>query len=104
MEPNFDVCRSRREPLDGWTHLEGAWAEAAPDQDVQTFQRQTICRKTGRCRRPLFESARECDRVLVRREEPDAGTGPYSARTSYEERPLRHHDARLQTQRHNHIV
>ena len=40
--------------------------------------------------------------LLLRREEPDPGSGPHPARPPAEEGPSRHHDARLQAPRHHH--
>ena len=42
--------------------------------------------------------------VVRRREEPDSSFGSYAARPADEEGSRRHHDARLQTQRHDHPV
>src|SRR5215204_4523148 len=42
--------------------------------------------------------------AVDRREEPDPGARPHATRLADEARPSRHHDARLQAQRHDHAV
>ena len=51
-----------------------------------------------------LQSTGTCHRSMRRREEPDTGAGPHSARITDEERPLRDHDSRLQTQRNRDLI
>ena len=51
-----------------------------------------------------LEPARARAGVVRRREEPDSSSGSYPARPAAEARTRRHHDARLQTQRHGDAV
>ena len=55
----------------------------------------------GRCRGALPQPARARRRAQLRREEPNPGAQPHPAGPADEARARRHHDARLQEERHN---
>src|ERR1019366_1906910 len=73
---------------------------------VETFKisNDPAFAETGRHRRSVPQPAGARAGVVRRREEPNSSSGPYPARLAAEARTRRHHDARLQTQRHCHLV
>ena len=82
-------------------------AHGLKPHQVRTFKLSrdpAVPGEAGGHRRPVSESARARHRAVRRREEPDSGSGPHPARPADEERPLRHHDPRLQAQRNGHAV
>ena len=85
-------------------HLDGAGLEAAPGQALQGIARSQVCREARRHRRSVHVPARARAGAVLRREEPGAGTRSHPAGSADEARPCRHHDPRLQAQRHHHAV
>src|SRR4051794_37460937 len=81
-----------------------ARASAAPHPHLQAVERSSLCGQGPRHRRPLRRSAGPRGGAVDRREEPDPGARPRATRLADEARPSRHHDARLQAQRHDHAV
>ncbi len=94
----------RHQRVLGAAHLEGAWPGAAPRPQLQALQRSRLRREAARHRRALCRPARPCRGAVGRREVPDPGARPHPARPADEEGPGRHHDPRLQAQRHHHAV
>ena len=94
----------RRQPARGAAHLGGAPPPAPPHPHLQEVQRPGVRRKGRGHRRPLHEPARPCRRRVDRREKPNPGARPHPARPAAEARQMRHHDPRLQAQRHDHPV
>src|SRR5712691_3841136 len=78
--------------------------QAASGGGIQSLYRSAIRREVGGHRRPVSESAGARPGVVLRREEPDSGSGSHAAGTAVETRTRGHHDARLQTQRNGHAV
>ncbi len=93
--------RPGREPGHGAAHLGRPRPAAAPHAGLQALQRPALRREAQRHRRALPEPAREGARAVRRREEPDPGARPHPAEPADEEGPRRHHDPRLQAQRHD---
>ena len=88
----------------GAAHLARPRPAAAPRAAVQALERSDVRRQAARRGRALCRSARPRHRAVGRREEPDPGARPHPARPAAEEGPRRHHDPRLQAQRHDHAV
>ena len=78
--------------------------ETTSRRNVQDQQRSRVRRETGRHRRSVPESSRTCAGAVRGREEPDSGSGSDPTRPAAETRTRRHHDPRLQTQRHGYLV
>ena len=89
---------------DGAADLVRAGSAAASGRDVQAVQRPAVRGEARRCRRPVSEPARERDRALHGREEPDPGAGPHPAVAADQARQGRDDDPRLQAQRHHDAV
>src|ERR1035438_1911577 len=85
-------------------HLAGPRVETASRGSFQDQQRSCLRRETRRHRRPVSQSAGARAGVVRRREEPNSSPRSYPTRPAAEARTRRHHDARLQTQRHSHFV
>ena len=94
----------RGERHHGPAHLEGAWLEAAPGQALQGLARSQVRREARRHRRSVPVPARARAGAVLRREEPGAGARSHPAGPAAEAGPGRHHDPRLQAQRHHHAV
>ena len=68
-----------------------ARAEAPPGENLQGQPRPRVFREAGRRCWTGSEPARACHRSVRRREEPDSGSGPHSARSAADDGVLRHH-------------
>jgi len=86
------------------SNMETAQPQTSPGQNLQAQPRQAFRREAHRCCRSVFESSGQVSGALGRREKPDPGSRPNSAWSSTQKGSLRHDDARLQTQRYNHLV
>ena len=64
----------------GAAHQEGAQIATAPTAHLQALERARVCRKADRHRRAECRSAGPCGGVADRRDEPDPGARPHSAR------------------------
>jgi hypothetical protein len=73
----------------------------SPHRNVQVVTGPEVPAKTHRRHRSLLESARQGDRALCRRKEPNSSIKPHSAWLAAEEGPLRNDDPRLQAKRDN---
>ena len=73
-------------------------------RDLQALARQELRRQGPGRGRALPQSSGQGAGAVRRREEPDPGARPNPARPAHEEGARRHHDPRLQAQRHHHLV
>ncbi len=89
---------------DDTANMETAQPETPFDQNLQTQSRQTLRREDLRCGWSLPQSSRQIVGLVRRREESNPSSGPNSAWVTDEEGSLWNHDARLQTQRHDHFI
>ena len=85
-------------------NMETAQPQTPFAQNLQTQSRQTLRREALRCCWSLPQSSRQIAGLVRRREESNPSSRPNSARFADEEGPLWNHDARLQTQRHDHFI
>ena len=85
-------------------NMETAQPETSFGQNLQTQSRQTLRREALRCGGSVPQSSRQIVGLVRRRKEPDPSSGPDSAWVTDEEGSLWNHDARLQTQRHDHFI
>jgi len=79
-------------------------SETASRGNLQNQQRPRLRRETGRHRWSVSESSRTRAGAVRRREEPDPSSGSASTWPAAETWARRGHAARLQTQRHGHLV
>src|SRR3990172_7484835 len=84
------------------SHLEATQLEAPSDRNIPAQPRQTVRRKTPRCRRPLLEPSRQSIGALRRREKPDSSSGSNATSVAIEARYPSPPKSRLQAPRNHH--
>jgi len=93
-----------RERSNGTSDMEAAQSQAPSGQILQTQSRPAFLREARRRCWALSQSAGQVLSPLCRRKKPNSSARPHPTGPSIEERPLRNHDPRLQTQWHHDIV
>ena len=94
----------QNQPVNGYPDMEAIQPEAPSHRNIQTQHRQTFSRKALRCRRAVYESARQINSALCGRKKPDTGTRENTPIASPETRYSRKTNPRLHSARHHNSV
>ena len=99
-----DGQRGRHLAQFGAADLGRARPPAAPDPNLRTLERPSVCREAPGHRWAVRRAAGAQPGAVGRRKEPDSGTRSHPARAAAQARQSRHLDARRQAPRHHHPV